>query len=243
MGFRDGVSSMPDNEDDGLSPTFETDSNVDLDSALDWECSEDRSGRSNHYEIAFATYLRALRTPCVPIDQTSRALEGRALGLKNPDFLLYPIGGPNLIVEVKGKRAKDSQGYRRWENWVTLDDIAGLERWQRMYGPGFRAIFVFVYEEPPHFPLFPEGEGAFRHEERNYRFWAIELDDYLKSLQSRGPRWRAVAMNRAAFRSRVRPLIEWLPASKAFDPAQAMNRRPKRRRRYHWILPVPLIPS
>ena len=37
------------------------------------------------------------------------------------------------------------------------------------------------------------------------------LDDYVAHLRSRGPAWKAVAMARAAFRRRVRPLHEWIP--------------------------------
>jgi hypothetical protein len=39
----------------------------------------------------------------------------------------------------------------------------------------------------------------------------VGLDDYIAHLRSRGPAWKAVAMARAEFRRRVRPLIEWLP--------------------------------
>ena len=46
--------------------------------------------------------------------------------VKNPDFLLYPQFGVNLVVEVKGKRAKNKRGRRDWENWVTTDDLDGL---------------------------------------------------------------------------------------------------------------------
>ena len=68
--------------------------------------------------------------------------------VKNPDFLLYPRFGSNLVVEVKGKRAKNARGRRDWENWVTTDDLDGLVRWQAMFGPGFRAVLAFAYAEP-----------------------------------------------------------------------------------------------
>jgi hypothetical protein len=168
------------------------------------------ANRANHYEAAFEAYVRALRVPCVAVDEAKRALQGDD-GLKNPDFLLYPRLGPNLVVEVKGKRGKNALGRRRWENWVTTDDLDGLARWQEMFGPGFRALLAFAYAEVPQpFPL-PRGDGAFAFRNRDYRFWAVELDDYLAHLRSRGPAWKAVAMARAAFRRRVRPLQEWLP--------------------------------
>jgi hypothetical protein len=168
------------------------------------------ANRANHYEAAFEAYIRSLRVPCVAVDEAKRALLDD-VGLKNPDFLLYPRRGPNLVVEVKGKKGKDARGRRPWENWVTTDDLDGLVRWQAMFGPGFRAVLAFVYAEPPMpFPL-PPGDGAFEFRGRQYRFWAVGLDDYIANLRSRGPAWKAVAMAREAFRKRVRPLTEWLP--------------------------------
>jgi hypothetical protein len=172
------------------------------------------ANRSNHYEAAFEAYVRSLRVPCVAVDEAKRAILGED-GLKNPDFLLYPRFATNLVVEVKGKRGKNALGRRAWENWVTTDDLDGLVRWQAMFGPGFRAILAFVYAEPPQaFPL-PGGEGAFAFRRLDYRFWAVGLDEYLAHLRSRGPAWKAVAMARAAFRRRVRPLAEWVPMTPA----------------------------
>jgi hypothetical protein len=168
------------------------------------------ANRSNHYEAAFEAYIRTLRVPCVAVDEAKRALWGDS-GVKNPDFLLYPRCGPNLVVEVKGKRGKNALGRRPWENWVTTDDLDGLARWQEMFGPGFRAVLAFVYAEPLQpFPL-PRDNGAFEFRGLEYRFWAVGLDQYIAHLRSRGPAWKAVAMARAAFRRRVRPLREWLP--------------------------------
>jgi len=59
----------------------------------------------------------------------------------------------------------------------------------------------------------PPGDGAFSFRDRNYRFWAVELDDYVAHLRSRGPAWMAVAMARREFRRRVRPLTDWLPGA------------------------------
>jgi hypothetical protein len=166
--------------------------------------------RSNHYEAAFEAFIRSLRIPCVAIDETRRALFGGD-DVKNPDFLLYPRFGPNLVVEVKGKRGKDARGRRAWENWVTTDDLDGLARWQETFGPGFRSILAFAYAEPiGPYPL-PEANGAFAFRALEYRFWGVGLDDYLNHLRSRGPAWKAVAMARRAFRRRVRPFREWLP--------------------------------
>ncbi len=181
------------------------------------------ANRRNHYEAAFEGYIRALRVPCVAVDEAKRAVSEDG-GLKSPDFLLYPGKGPNLVVEVKGKRGKNALGRRAWENWVTTDDLDGLARWQVMFGPGFRALIAFVYAEAaPAFPL-PPGDGSFAFRNHLYRFWALELDDYVTHLRSRGPAWKAVAMARAEFRKRVRPLDEWLPQA-AHIPRPTVPRR------------------
>jgi hypothetical protein len=165
--------------------------------------------RSNHYEAAFEARVREAAVACVVIDEARRPLT-IAGDVKNPDFLLYPGRGPNLVVEVKGKLGKNPLGRRAWENWVTTDDLDSLTRWQAMFGPGFRAVLAFAYaERRPEFDL-PVGEGGFDFRGRVYHFWAIAHDDYIEHLRSRGPAWKAVAMARREFRRRVRPLSEWL---------------------------------
>ena len=67
------------------------------------------ANRSNHYEAAFEAHIRALRVPCVATNEAKRAIFDD-VGVKNPDFLLYPRQGPNLVVEVKGKRARNAKG-------------------------------------------------------------------------------------------------------------------------------------
>ena len=156
------------------------------------------------------------------IDEAKRALSGDG-GLKSPDFLLYPRQGPNLVVEVKGKRGKNAGGRRRWENWVTVDDLDGLVRWQELFGPSFRSLLAFVYAERPPEIALPPGSGGFAFRGRLYRFWAVMLDDYVANLRSRGPSWKAVAMARRAFRRRVRPLDDWLTPTAHARPAPSRN--------------------
>lgn len=185
------------------------------------------ANRSNHYEAAFEAYIRSIRVPCVAVDEAKRAISGEDL-VKSPDFLLYPRMGLNLVVEVKGKLGKNALGRRPWENWVTTDDLDGLARWQTMFGPGFRAILAFAYAEPLAVYPLPPGEGGFEFRGRLYRFWAVGLDDYVQHLRSRGPAWKAVAMARAAFRKRVRPLTEWLPMSE-LSPRRPQPQRERER--------------
>ncbi len=117
--------------------------------------------RSNHYEAAFEGYIRSIPVPCVAVDEAKRALFGDER-VKNPDFLLYPRHGLNLVVEVKGKRGKDAPAGAPWENWVTTDDLDGLARWQDAFGPGFRSILAFAYAEVPAEFELPEGRRVVR---------------------------------------------------------------------------------
>ena len=177
--------------------------------------------RWNPYEAAFEANIRHLNVPCVVVDECRRAVSDEG-SLKNPDFLVYPKMGKNLVVEVKGKLTKDSYGRRPWENWVTTDDLSALVRWQQMFGPGFVAALVFVYaEESQDFPLPANSDTGFPFRGLVYRFWAVALDDYVAHLRSRGMAWKAVAMAREAFRARVRPLNEWLPMSESAAPKMA----------------------
>ena len=74
--------------------------------------SKAMANRSNHYEAAFEGFIRSFARPVRGDrrDPGARNIFGED-GLKNPDFLLYPLLQlPNLVVEVKGKRGKDSRG-------------------------------------------------------------------------------------------------------------------------------------
>ena len=50
------------------------------------------------------------------------------------------------------RRTKTVARSGRLESWVTLDDVQSMSAWERLFGPGFEAAFVFIYwcaEEPP----------------------------------------------------------------------------------------------
>ena len=179
--------------------------------------------RRRHYERAFESYLRAARIPYVAVDEAKRALlpegarlklaEGGGTGggggrtLKSFDFVVYGEN-TNLLVEVKGRRAPRRRSRARvggrLECWVTLDDIASLRTWERLFGEGFEGALVFVYEcaEQPPDGLFDEviEEGG-----RWYAVRAIGLDDYEGAMKTRSPRWRTVDLPTEAFERLARP--------------------------------------
>jgi hypothetical protein len=158
--------------------------------------------------------------------------------LKSFDFVLYG-SGINLLAEVKGRRIPRSRPRAapatsilpalrtprpparrsRLENWVTLDDVESLSRWERLFGPSFEAAFIFVYwcDEQPADALFEE---IFEHRAHWYAIRAITLTDYRASMKVRSPRWRTVHLPQTTFYHASRPLaggFRWANAQENAD--------------------------
>ena len=190
--------------------------------------------RRHHYEQAFEHYLRARRIPYVSVNEARKALlpEGARLGaaweaepgdaIKSLDFVVY--GEPeNLLLDVKGRRiarrlrrGATPDGRRlpaprgRLESWVTQDDVDSLRRWERLFGEGFAAAFVFLYwcdEQPPD-ALFQE---VFEHRGRWYALRAVMLREYEARMRPRSVRWRTLHVPAAAFESISRPFCAMAP--------------------------------
>jgi hypothetical protein len=182
--------------------------------------------RRHHYERAFEAFLRARRVPYVAVDEAKRALlpESGApgirftsgpgtedLAIKSFDFVIYgEQGAGNLLIDVKGRRVgsgKSGNGRLttgRLESWVTLADIQSLEAWERLFGPGFSAAFVFMYwcEAQPPDALFQE---IFEHHGVWYALRSVTLSDYKAAYKTRSERWGTVDLPRAAFERLSRP--------------------------------------
>ena len=169
--------------------------------------------RRHHYEQAFEDYLRARRIPYVAVDEAKKALlpepvSFRSLDqgatLKSFDFVIYGQG-QNLLVEIKGRKVVQrfsSLARRpkagRFENWVTMDDVASLQRWEQLFGPEFQAVFVFVYwcdDQPPD-ALFQE---MFECRGKWYALRAARVRDYSAVMKLRSPKWRTVNVPPAVF--------------------------------------------
>lgn len=186
----------------------------------------------HHYEQAFEHFLRIRRLPYVAVNEARKTLlpapaEGAAESLdslKSFDFVLY-APDINLLVDIKGRKIARPKKPRqplvpalaplfpepprppatRLECWVTEDDVESLGVWQRLFGDGFKAALVFVYwcDQQPPAPLFEE---LFEYRSRWYAIRMILLDDYVKAMKPRSPRWRTVHMPAAAFDRACRPL-------------------------------------
>lgn len=190
--------------------------------------------RRHQAERVFEKLLRAERIPYVAVNEARKALLPVAddhhaharpahtpdttpgatpdPSLKNFDFIVYGRA-TNLLVEVKGRSIPAGKSARsldtparppRLESWVTLDDVAALSRWQELFGPGYEAVFVFVYACPG-----PPPDGLFGEVVELDGVWhavrAIALDDYRPRMKVRSPKWRTVNLARADFDRLSRP--------------------------------------
>jgi len=170
--------------------------------------------RKVHYEAAFEDYLRSKALPYVAVDEARRALFAGA-SIKSFDFLVYSETGPNLLVDVKGRKFPDSTPARKgrpgraWENWVTRQDIEGLVEWENVFGQDFRAVFVFAYwlQGPPQRAPF---EDVHVYREKHYAFVAISLAEYVTAARPRSAKWQTVTMPTAEFARRAKDVATML---------------------------------
>lgn len=176
--------------------------------------------RRHHYEHAFEAYLRARRVPYVAVDEAKKALlpDGARLGLwdealgrertlKSFDFVVYGES-TNLLVEVKGRKLGRGAGAMvdapqrargpRLESWVNGEDVGALETWAQLFGPGFEAVFVFVYwcQEAPSGALFEE---TFEHRGRWYAVRAVPTSAYARAMRVRSQRWGTMHVDPRTF--------------------------------------------
>ncbi|NQU76380.1 MAG: HYExAFE family protein [Planctomycetes bacterium] len=162
------------------------------------------AGRDDHYESAFENYLRCKDWPYIVVDDAKKKAFAGA-NLKNFDFLVYSAGGPNLLVDVKGRKFPDLAitGKRRtgrvWENWITREDVEGLTQWELVFGPDFQAVLVFAYwlQGPPEKTPFNDVH-FFRG--RHYAFAAVTLAEYKSAAKPRSAKWQTLTMPAGQFR-------------------------------------------
>ncbi len=183
--------------------------------------------RRFHYEQAFEHYLRANRIPYIAVDEAKKALlpatakkkaaqsVDALASLKSFDFVVYAPHG-NLLVDVKGRmfgatRTNNPQSNRRYESWVTQDDVESLTRWQELFGRDFTAVFVFAYclrQQPPD-ALFDE---LFAFNDRWYALREVRLAEYVGEMTERSKNWKTVHVPREAFLRISQPFRARQPA-------------------------------
>jgi len=154
----------------------------------------------NHYERAFGNWLTENRVQYVAVDEQKRAALGRSK-VKSFDYLLYPPNQQIIIAEVKGRLFKGTSFAKLtgFECWVTTDDIAGLARWQEIFGSGHVAAFIFAYKIE-NVEVDYDGRDVYQFKGRTYIFFIIGLDDYRRFMTIRSPKWRTVTLPADKFR-------------------------------------------
>jgi hypothetical protein len=153
--------------------------------------------RDNHYEAAFEGLLQQRALPYVAVDEAHRAAFAH-MELKSFDFIVYLPHQRNLLVDIKGRKAKP--GKRDWlfDPWISREDIAALTTWQEIFGHSFAATFVFAFwlSDFNHLDMFE----PFQFREHYYRFYAVYLDDYRPYMKTRSPKWETLTIPRKVFR-------------------------------------------
>ena len=170
--------------------------------------------RSIHYEAAFEDYLRSKGWPYVAVDEAKKAIFAGS-AIKSFDFLVYSSNGPNMLVDVKGRKFPDAVvgkqrgASRAWENWVTRQDVEGLTEWEKVFGPSFAAVLVFAYwlQGPPQRSPFADVH-LFRR--NHYAFVGIRLADYVTAARPRSEKWQTLAMPTTEFSHRVSDIAAFL---------------------------------
>jgi hypothetical protein len=161
--------------------------------------------RQIHYEGAFEGYLRHRGIPYVAVDEARKALFADA-ALKSFDFVVYNAQGPNLLVDIKGRRHKGARG-GSFQTWATAADVEDLLQWQQVFGQGFQAVLMFVYWIDA--PLLPE-PAMFPFRDRWYLMLGVDLTEYREHMRLRSEKWQTVALGQEDFRSLARPIDQWL---------------------------------
>ncbi len=159
-----------------------------------------RDTTANQYEKAFESWLIEHRIQYVAADEHKRAAFGHT-NIKSFDFLLYLPAGRIVIAEVKGRKftGTSMEGLASLECWVTAEDVDGLSAWQQVFGEGHRAFFIFAYKVE-NIDVDFDGRDVFEFDNNRYVFFAVGLDDYVKFMKRRSPKWRTVTLPADKFR-------------------------------------------
>jgi len=169
------------------------------------------TGRRLHYELAFEDYLRGRRLPYVAVHEARRAV-GATGPVKAFDFVVYSRRALNLLVDVKGRRLpkRKTRVSRFHQNWATVDDLTGLDRWQRAFGPDFRALLAFAYEMRPDQAEASGFDDIHVYRGRAYGLLGVSLEAYQRHQRPRSPRWQTVFVPQRVFRLICRPMSYFL---------------------------------
>ena len=104
------------------------------------------TNKGGHYEQAFQAYLDRRQFPYVTISQARKAvLHGTAQ--KSFDFIVHKSKGSAMLIDIKGRKLKSAAFTKSnpGQNWVTIDDVESMLKWQAHFGSDHIPLFVFAY--------------------------------------------------------------------------------------------------
>ena len=160
-----------------------------------------RDAAGNHYEKAFEDWLKDNRIQYLAVDQQKRTAFSKSK-IKSFDFLFYTSDKRAYIAEIKGRKftSKTFTAFGSLPNWVTIDDIQGLENWVKIFGEKYRGLFVFVYNLK-NIDVDTDGREIFEFGHGRYVFVAVELSDYCKGQTLRSKKWKTVHLPAEYYKS------------------------------------------
>jgi hypothetical protein len=171
--------------------------------------------RRNHYEAAFAAYLRAQRLCFIAVNESKRSsIEEEPI--KSLDFVVTVQPQQQLLIDIKGRKFPGGSAEKPrpiWQNWCTLDDINGLSRWQEQYGSSSTGLLVFMYHLLPCVEVPLGTDDLWVWKRRRYLLRAMTVQSYREAMRIRSPKWRTVHLRTTDFRERIRPLSDWLASA------------------------------
>ncbi|MCE5341301.1 MAG: HYExAFE family protein [Planctomycetaceae bacterium] len=154
----------------------------------------------NHYERAFQCWLKDNGVQYLAVDQHKRTAFSRCK-IKSFDFLFYTAGGRAVIAEVKGRKfaGKNFSAFGTLPNWVTDDDITGLENWIRIFSSRYEGLFIFAYDLE-NIDVETDGREIYDCLGRRYVFMAVRLADYLAGATLRSIKWKTLHLSAEYFK-------------------------------------------
>jgi len=147
---------------------------------------------SNHYEKAFESWLKDNGIQYLLVDQQKRTAFSKSK-IKSFDFLFYSPDRRAYLAEIKGRNfsGKTFTSFGTLPNWVTVDDVKGLENWAKIFGSRYQGLFVFVYNLE-NIDVDTDGREIYECRDKRYVFMAIALNDYQKGQTLRSEKWETV---------------------------------------------------
>lgn len=152
----------------------------------------------NHYEKAFAQWLKEREIEHISLDDSKRNAFGR-ISIKSFDFLVCQRN-KKVVVEVKGRTFKGESllGLKGLQCWVTEDDVRSLGKWQNIF-IDCECVFIFSYKLD-NYHVDTAGIEPIDSQASRYVFFAVKLLDYVKFMKVRSPKWKTVTLSADDFR-------------------------------------------